>query len=165
MNKQEILDEINKTKEHLADLEKRLEECKYERWKPEEGDTYYLIDHSNEVYETEYRDKYDYCKSMYSTYNCFKTKKEAEQEAEKILVRRMLEDIARRLNKGKKIDWKNSNQDKYYIVYCYEFDELAQFSPLPIGPHGAVYCLDGSFLDRATQEIGKERLKKYIRGE
>ena len=28
----------------------------------------------------------------------------AEQEAEKILVRRMLEDIARRLNKGNKIE-------------------------------------------------------------
>lgn len=28
MDKQEILNEINKTKEHLANLEKKLEECK-----------------------------------------------------------------------------------------------------------------------------------------
>lgn len=31
MNKQEILEEINKTKEHLANMEKMLEECEYER--------------------------------------------------------------------------------------------------------------------------------------
>ena len=33
MNKQEIIDEINKTKEHLANMEKMLKECNG-RWKP-----------------------------------------------------------------------------------------------------------------------------------
>ena len=31
MNKEEILKEIQKTKEHLTNMEKMLEECKYER--------------------------------------------------------------------------------------------------------------------------------------
>lgn len=31
MNKQEIIDEINKTKEHLINMEKILEECEYKR--------------------------------------------------------------------------------------------------------------------------------------
>lgn len=30
MNKQEILEEINKTKEHLANMKKMLAECEYE---------------------------------------------------------------------------------------------------------------------------------------
>ena len=31
MNKQELQNEINKTKEHLKNMEKMLEECEYER--------------------------------------------------------------------------------------------------------------------------------------
>lgn len=40
MDKKEILDEIEKTKEHLANMEKMLQECKYERWKPKQGEKY-----------------------------------------------------------------------------------------------------------------------------
>lgn len=43
MNKDEILEEINKTKEHLANMEKMLEECECKRWKPEAGGEYYFV--------------------------------------------------------------------------------------------------------------------------
>ena len=77
----------------------------------------------------------------------------------------MLEDIARRLNKNKKIDWMNNEQPKYYF-YLYnpdnelisDFTQLRKFQ-------GAVYCLDEKFKDIAIQEIGEERLIKYLRGE
>lgn len=49
MNKQELQNEINKTKEHLADMEKLLEECKHKRWKPGEGDKYYCITSAGNV--------------------------------------------------------------------------------------------------------------------
>ena len=42
MNKQEIIDEINKTKEHLANMEKMLKECNG-RWKPELNEEYYYV--------------------------------------------------------------------------------------------------------------------------
>lgn len=51
MNKQELINEINKTREHLANMEKMLEECEYERWKPEEGELYYYVDTFGEVCE------------------------------------------------------------------------------------------------------------------
>lgn len=120
MNKQEILNEINKTKEHLANLAKKLEEVS-------------------------------------------KTREQAKAEAEKILVRRMLEDIARRLNKGKKIDW-NDGENKYCIALGtrnYIITECNAVHKL----QGVVYCLDNSFRNVAIQEIGEERLKKYLRGE
>lgn len=163
MNKQEILNEIEKTKEHLADMEKMLlEVCEYERWKPNSYDAYYYIDAFGNVlskFETgHYSDS-----AFWESYNCFPTREEAETEAEKILVRRMLEDIARRLNKGIKIDWNNTEQAKYCIelyfnnivtdfYYCYK-------------TQGTVYCLDGTFRSVAIREIGEERLKKYLRGE
>ena len=42
MDREEILDEINKTKEYLANMEKMLKECN-ERWKPELNEVYYYV--------------------------------------------------------------------------------------------------------------------------
>lgn len=76
----------------------------------------------------------------------------------------MLEDIARKLNKGKKVDWTDSS-DKHYIYLDAEVDELVYGDTIWCKTQGTVYCLDQDFLDVATQEIGEERLKKYLRGE
>ena len=116
MNKQEIIDEINKTKEHLANMEKMLKECESERWKPELNEEYYYINQVNATYR-DVNDEFDIDVARYRTYNCFKTREEAQTEAEKILVRRQLEDIARRLNKGREIDWSNEEQYKWYFAY------------------------------------------------
>lgn len=161
MNKQEILNEINKTKEHLTNMENMLKECS-ERWKPEPNEEYYYV---NQVSATSraVNNEFYIDAALYRAYNCFRTKKEAELEAEKILVRRQLEDIARRLNKGKEIDWYDSEQSKYCIeLYCNNI--LTNFY-LAHKTQGTVYCLDKNFKDVAIQEIGEERLKKYLRGE
>lgn len=162
MNKQEILDEINKTKEHLADMEKMLEESQDERWQPKELEKYYYLSYNLEVWsDTNHNNLSD--EEAIRVYNCFRTKEEAKKEAENILVRRMLECIAKRLNKGEKIDWYNNDQSKYYIeLYC---DEIITnfFNSHKI--QGTVYCLDGNFLDVVIKEIGEERLKKYLRDE
>lgn len=165
MNKEEILNEIKKTKQHLADMEKMLKECEYERWKPEEGGLYYFLNtyettDVNEFCSTEYADI-----MRYKTYNCFETKVQAEQEAEKILVRRMLEDIARRLNKGQKIDWDDEDQRKYFIRFNYWTYIIELDSSWKNKFQGVIYCLDKNFLDVTIQEIGEERLVKYLRGE
>ena len=164
MDKQELQKEIEKARAHLVNMEKMLEQCEYERWKPEKHETYYFVDSSGEVEDT-WRSSINFIpdKNRYNAYNCFKTKEQAKQESEKILVRRMLEDIARRLNKGKKIDWM-SDQNKYYI-YLGTHDILTFGWASIAKTQGTIYCLDTWFLDVAIQEIGEERLKKYLRGE
>ena len=103
MNKEEILQEIEKTKKHLINMENMLKEHKDERWKPKYDDRYYYV--SEECTAMGSRAWAEYIvDERYRRYNVFKTEEEAKQEAEKILVRRMLEDIARRLNKGNKIE-------------------------------------------------------------
>ena len=104
MNKQEILDEINKTREHLANLEK-------------------------------------------------------------MLIKRRLEDIARRLNKGQNINWNDDNQIKYCICFNFPLDTISICARLHRKLQGSVYCLSDNFKDVAIQEIGEERLKEYLRGE
>ena len=163
MNKQEIIDEINKTKEYLANLENILKECESDRWKPEDGDIYYYISEACTVIKSR---TWAHCivDEHYHCFNCFRTKEEAQAEAEKILVRRQLEDIARRLNKGRKIDWNNYDQTKYFILLDCKTQLIERDGNLINKIQGVVYCLDNNFRKIAIQEIGEERLKKYLRG-
>lgn len=161
MNRQEILNEINKTKKHLADLENLLGEC---RWQPKDGDIYYFIDEAGSAMKANYDGFYS-ADTRINFYNCFKTREEAEAEAEKILVRRQLEDIAKRLNKGKKIDWSNKYQCKYYIAWNIPEKTLDQYNVYNFKTQGAVHCLDENFLDVAKREIGEGRLVRYLKGE
>ena len=162
MNKHEILDEMRKTKEYLGDLEKMLCECECERWKPNSHDPYYYVDSTGSTNDTYFIPSCNDIK-RFNTYNCFRTKEQAKLEAENILVRRMLKDIARRLNRGEKIDWNNCGQSKYAIdLYL---NDIYSQSAYAYKSQGTVYCLDKSFKDVAIKEIGEERLKKYLRGE
>lgn len=165
MNKQELQNEIKKTQEYLANMEKMLAECEYERWKPTHcHESFFIVNDICEVTEGCLMDAFILNKYT-STYNCFQTREQAEQEAEKILIRRMLEDIARRLNKGKRIDWKEFGQTKIYLVYDFYQDKCDYCLESQVRTEGTVYCLNAKFLDVAIQEIGEERLKKYLRGE
>lgn len=163
MSKQKIIYEINKTKEHLANLEKILEEYEYKRWEPKNGEEYFYVDNVGIVQNALFDNTMGYHLTLCRTLNCFKTKEQAEAEAEKILVRRQLEDIARRLNKGREIDWSDENQYKWYIVYNTTFG-FATYSVSENTTQGVVYCLDKNFLNTAIKEIGEGRLMKYLRG-
>lgn len=160
MDKEQILNEINKTKEHLANMEKMLEECKYARWKPINGELYYFVDSCGKIVAKADADYID--SQRYKNYNCFQTEEQVKSESEKILVRRMLEDIARRLNKGKEIDWESHEYKFHLLIFN---DVISQEVCQDIKYQGTVYCLDGNFKDIAIREIGEERLKAYLRGE
>lgn len=163
MNKEEILEEINKTKEHLGNMEKMLEECEHKRWKPKYDDRYYYV--SEECTAMESRAWAEYIvDERYRRYNVFKTEEEAKQEAEKVLVRRQLEDIARHLNGDRKIDWHNGDQRKYFISFNYWEDMVELEGCLIKKYQGVIYCLDENFLNTAIKEIGEGRLIKYLRG-
>ena len=139
-----------------------LEGCEYERWKPNSCDPYYYIDAFGNVLSQIKSGHYS-DNAFWENYNCFQTREQAEQEAEKILVRRQLEDIAKCLNKGQEIDWSDENQYKWYFVYDTTFG-FATYSVSENTTQGVVYCLDKNFLNTAIKEIGEGRLIKYLRG-
>lgn len=162
MNRDELINEINKTKEHLANMEKMLKGCEYERWEPKEGESYYFVGPDSKVY-TDINHKNIRNIGAIRAYNCFKTKGEAEQECEKILVRRQLEDIARRLNKGKQVMWYTDGAKYYLYINC--DGEIDTDYNAYLAVQGTIYCLDKSFKRVAIEEIGQERLSKYLKGE
>ena len=165
MNKQKIIDEINKTKEHLANMEKMLEEYEYKRWNPKNGEEYFYVDNVGIVQNALFDNTMGYHLALCRTLNCFKTREQAQAEVEKILVRRQLEDIARRLNKGQEIDWSDEDQTKSFIFLDCKTQLIERDGNLRNKIQGVVYCLDNNFRKIAIQEIGEERLKKYLRGE
>ena len=165
MNKEEILKEIEKTEEHLATMKKLLGDCECSRWKPKDFSPYFYVDSCMTVEESNfYNDTYIHSE-RYNTYSTFKTREQAELEAEKILVRRMLEDIARRLNKGRKIDWNNKEQTKYSFRLDTIDNEIIWDDEARFISQGTVYCLDENFKDVAIQEIGEQRLTAYLKDE
>lgn len=163
MNKQEILNEIEKTKEHLANMEKMLEERNGKEWEPRHLEPYYYVNSCGQAQFT-VNNGIAFDHLIIKAKNVFKTKEEAKRESEKILVRRQLEDIAKRLNKGRGFDWSDENQYKWFIIYNNTFG-VASYSVSENRTLGTIYCLDRNFKDVAIKEIGEERLKKYLRGE
>ena len=164
MDKQELQNEIEKARVHLANMEKMLKQCEFERWKPKIDDIFYSVDGYGQVKCVYFCDDQS-CRMLYENFNCFKTYEQAKVEAEKILVRRMLEDIARRLNEGEKIDWGNIKQCKYFIGVQEGYAGILSDTEYKFKHQGVVYCLKADFLKVAKSEIGEERLKKYLRGE
>lgn len=164
MNKEELEKEIAKTKEQLVKLQKALEYKGYGRWKPQYTGKYWCVTAQCGVSYCNFtKAQVDY--ALYAAHNCFQTKEQAEIEANKILVRRQLEDIARRLNKGEDLDWSNPNQDKFQIYYAFRAREIQCETRWRDKVAGVVYCLDENFKDVAIKEIGEERLTKYLKGE
>lgn len=164
MNKEELEKEIAKTKEQLDKLQQELKDKEEERWKPRHRVQYFSVYANNKVF-CHYNNKQAVTNESIEVFNCFQTKEQAEIEAEKILVRRMLENIARRLNKNKTLNWKSQCQHKYSIYFDYREDKIDTYpTTVPYKEQGAVYCLEQNFKDIATQEIGEERLIRYLKG-
>ena len=165
MNKQKILEEIHKAEKHLAKMKKALKEYKYGKWRPKINENYFYL--TGNLKPFSFKNYGDACNiEALENFNCFRTEEEAKKEAEKILVRRMLEDIAKRLNNGRK-NVLSSSDTKYFLTIdnannigfsAFELDYRYKIQ-------GVIYCLDINFKDVAIQEIGEERLKKYLRGE
>lgn len=163
--KQKILNDIEEAQRKLDEARKKLDEYNtgYKRWKPENDETYFYVISNGVVGQDRYNKEFATDERRYNFYNCFKTQEEAKQEADKIFVRRQLEDIAKRLNKGEKIDWDNNEQSKYCIgLHC---NNPVIYFVFTRKNQGTVYCLSSNFLDVAKREIGEDRLIKYLGGE
>lgn len=101
----------------------------------------------------------------YQIGNYFENEEEACKAFEKMINYYKLKRIAKRLNKNRKIDWKNNRQFKYYLVY--DFDKLDFITAIAIQNRdlGQIYCLDSDFLSEALKEMTKEELKELFENE
>lgn len=73
-----------------------------------------------------------------------------------------LMDLAEELNNGEKIDWNDNQQCKYTIFYDFEDNFLNRNNAYVCKEFGQIYCLDGDFVEKAIEKIGKDKLTKLF---
>lgn len=173
MSKEDILKRIENAEKELNEAKKELENYKedYEEWTPKEYKEYYYVTSGNKVDSTIFYKNYDFDENNIKTYNYFKTEKEAKIEAEKIVIRRILEKIAKKLNYELK-----QACPSCIFNYCYTIKYTPTNFPkkllLQLSLHkdnfkeaGLIYCYSNKFLEVAKKEIGEDRLINYFKGE
>ena len=145
----EISAELNRIN---AEIE-RIEKGQQGRWKPGHNENYWSVMGNGNVDYFLFNTASDYDNGCYEKHNCFKTEEEAQSRADKIKIYWQLYDLAERLNKGEKINWKNQGQRKYFIYYSDAEEHLDYDYGWVSKMIGQIYCLDENFLDTAIEEI------------
>ncbi len=93
----------------------------------------------------------------------YETKEARDRALFKIGIETKLKNIAERLNNGRKIDWENLKQEKYYLEYDFDCERFSTYAVNDHRVQGVIYCLDYRFLEVAKKEIGEKNLIKYFK--
>lgn len=170
-NLEELKKQISELQSKVAKLEnenkkKEKQENKkgIKRWRAKINDKYFYVDGYIYV-DASYENNDSFDNYKYETRNYFKTEEEAEEYQEIINTYYDLMDLAEELNNGEKIDWKDLDQEKYYITYDCEVNDLIYNSTYDCKNIGVIYCLDVDFKEEAIEKIGEDRLKKLFKYE
>ncbi len=161
MTKQEIEEKIEQLQKEIDELKNvKVDETK-KRWIPAENEQYCFIDEDLEI-ESEFFDDDEYDNNLIKLGNCFKTKEEAQFVADKIKYTLMFKNYVE--EHSEPLDWKDVEQDKYYIYYdfyngCIDFaiDDICKIQ-------GIIYASSEQILKDAIAYVGEENVKKYILG-
>ena len=144
----------------LADDWEVVEEKK-KYWKPKESERYYFIDAYQEGIGNDTNDGTDVDDFRLSIGNYFKTKEEAEHMVEKLKVIHELQKFAFE-NNEKEIDWNNFSQNKFYLIYDSEVNNiLVDYFSCTRTNSFNIYFTSFKIAKRAIEEIGEDRIKKY----
>ena len=154
----------NLTAKERAELLKLVEKAnkpKSKVWKPKKDERYYYILSHGVGWCLCLNGNGD--NNRYAIGNCFKTKEEAENAAERLKIRAELQRFADEHN-DKSIDWKNRNTAKWYIRFNYD-DEIVECSPVrTVRDTFQIYFSSEEVARAAVQSVGEDRIKKYLFG-
>ena len=166
MNKQEIQNKIENFERQLAELKEQVNSLEFEgikkggRQKPKKDENYFFLGGDGGIYpETYLGDGIDLFR--FNTGNCFKSEQEAKDYRENLLTKQQLKALALELNNEVEIDWKDIEQEKYYIYFDHRTLSIQQ-TCVHLSRCLDVYCLDSQFLTIAKDRIGEEKLIKLI---
>lgn len=154
--KERILKNIENKNKRLEVIEQELKELENKKWKPKDGERYYVIDITG-VVSDRFNNFITVTDSAFAIGNCFKTEEEAEFEVERLKVLEELKEFSYEFSDE---EWKNANIDKYYIYYNY-YDSFIEIEVDYCWKHDVIYFKTQEDVQKAIDKIGEERLKKY----
>ena len=161
MNKQEAIEQMDLLNKEMEKLRKIIEEPDSKIWRPEFDEEFYFISDKGTISDDTWYDT-DADKSKFALNNVFKTIEEAEFEFEKQLVEAELRICA--LENNDEVDWNDEGSDKYYIEYNYKTDTMEYDCYSSYQAQGAIHFTSEEIIERAIDQIGEDRIKKYIFG-
>ena len=161
-NLEEIKKQISELQSKVAKLENESkEEKKGKRWRAKINDTYFYINDAGYAdVSHENNDSFD--KYRFKTRNYFRTEEEAEEYQEIINTYYDLMDLADELNNGKKIDWYDDTQQKFYIYFDFKRNKFVQSYTYVTKDIGQIYCLNENIIGIAIEKIGTDKLIKLF---
>ena len=143
----------------LAEL-KEAEAIAQKPW-PQNGDPYWTIDDSAEVFESKWTtDSIDRGRLVIG--NVFRTEADAEKEIERRKVLTELRRLARESWGGGKADWSNSAQNKYRLHFDYYLEGWYTSFCSHTRQQGAIYFASLEAAEAAIQTIGADRLMMLL---
>ena len=142
-----------------------LGKCKIEKipkkpksvWDLKIGDEYWYITLLGYVEEVSYQSD-DEDINIIKAGNAFLTKEEANHEAE----RRKCEAIMLKYGTRDMVSLGDKYTKKYYIQYDYDVNKIMIFKHYSIGIQGVINFKTEELAQKAIEEVGEDRLKKYI---
>ena len=140
MNKEELIKQFDERQKALRDefISKLEDKPKFELTYPEEEESVYFIRRGTQViYDTRFWSNSFIDKNMFEMGEYFKTKKEAEQHLKECKLLFRIKQWAKEKNKGWKPNWKDEDEEKYYIDldrcegtvesgYTWSFDKISK---------------------------------------
>ncbi len=153
--KENILKNIEKRKDRIAQIERELKELENKKWKPKDGERYYVIDITG-VVSDRFNNFITVTDSALAIGNCFKTEEEAEFEVERLKVLEELKEFSYEFNDE---EWKEAT-NKYNIYYDCRFATV-DISSNSCWRQDLIYFKNREDANKAIKKIGEERLKKY----
>lgn len=144
-----------------------LGRCKIEKipqkdktvWDLKEEEDYYYIDMCGNVDRTTFRNStYFADEKVIKIGNAFLTKEEAKHEAE----RRKCEAVLLKYGTRDLMSLGDKYTKKYYIQYDYDVNKIIILKHYSIGIQGVINFKTEEMAQKAIEEVGEDRLKKYI---
>lgn len=147
-----VQEELKAMKQRIAELE---EQAKREQEFPQFGDGYWYVDSDTDImYLAWYGGEYDQCRL--SIGNVFKTKEQADLAVEKLKAEAELRKYSRTFKHGGDNYTFNFNHDEGKVVHVYASESYEEL--------GSLYFESRDKAQQAIDEVGEERIKKYIFG-
>lgn len=154
MNKQEVLEKIAELRERIDKLEEMCGSAPNERWRAEKNGDYYFVNAEGRVY----LDKEDGMVDddmRYAIDNYFRTKEQAEFEAERL---RVISELRKCATPPSEFDWDSCEERKYTILL--ESNEV-KIDFFCFYQSSDLYFKTKEQAEEAIRAVGKDRIIKY----
>lgn len=157
MKLKEIMNTYGDYEINEEELDKLLAEPKTKSaWELEVEDIYWVIDNNGHIIRSRWIDIIA-DKARREIGNVYLTKEETEFELE----RRKIEAILLKYGTRNMMSLSDTSVAKHQIIYDHGIDNLSVIEVCDFDHQGGIYFATKKLAEKAIDEIGKERLKKY----